>query len=108
MDFFADKNAELDLGKLQQRLKKGASIKNGYENQRMRQSRSEAGCVALTVFTTKKEHFSRVGCIPKGTRDIGTQVQEGTQKPTVFDLKEVEPWMIRKTGTVRIAPELKR
>ena len=48
LDFFADKNAELDLGKLQLRLKKGASIKHGYENQRVRQARSEAGCVALS------------------------------------------------------------
>ena len=56
MDFFADKNAELDLGKLQLRLKKGASMKHGYENQRMRQARSEADCVALTVFTTQKDN----------------------------------------------------
>ena len=48
MDFFADKKAELDLGKLQTRLKKGSSIKHGYENQRMRQARGEAGCVALS------------------------------------------------------------
>jgi hypothetical protein len=29
-------------------------------------------------------------------------------KPPVFDLKEVEPWMVRTAGTVRIAPELNR
>jgi len=108
MDFFADKNADLDLGKLHMRLKKGASNKHGYENQRMRQARSEAGCVSLTVFTTQKDQFSRVGCIPKDTRDRGTQVQEGTQTPPVFDLKEVEPWMVRTTGTVRIAPRVKQ
>ena len=39
---------------------------------------------------------------------MGTQVQEGTQKPPVFDLKEVEPWMVRTTGTVRIAPRVKQ
>jgi hypothetical protein len=81
MDFFAEKNAELDLGKLQLRLKKGASGKHGYENQRMRQARSEAGYVAITVFTKQKDQFSRVGCIPEDTRDMRTQVQEGTQNP---------------------------
>jgi hypothetical protein len=105
MDFFADKNAKLDLGKLQLRFKKGATIKHGYENQRLRQARTEVGCVALTVFTTQKDQFSRVGCIPKDTRDMGTQLQEGTEKPPVFDLKEVEPWMVRTTGTVMIAPK---
>jgi len=50
----------------------------------MRQARSEAACLALTVFTTQKDQFSRVGCIPKDTRDMGTQVQEGTQNPLYF------------------------
>ena len=108
MDFFADKNAELDLGKLQLKLKEGASIKHDYENQRMRQVRSEAGCMALTFFTTKKDLFSCVGCIPNDTRDMGTQVQEGTGKPAVFDPKEVEPWVGRTTGTVKIAPTVKQ
>ena len=80
MDFYAEKNAELDLGKLQLRLKRGSSVKNGYENQRMRQARSEADCVALTVFTTQKDQLSRVGRMPIDTWDKGTQVQEGTQK----------------------------
>ena len=55
MDIFADNNAELDMGKLQMILKEGASIKHDYENQRMLQFRSEAGCVAFTVFTTQKD-----------------------------------------------------
>ena len=81
MDFFAEKNAELELGKLQLRLKKGASVKHGYENQRMRQARREADCVALTVFTTQNDQLSRVGSMPMDTGDKGTQVQEGTQNP---------------------------
>ena len=64
--------------------------------------------MALTVFTTQKDHFSRVGCIPKDTRDMGTQVLERTQAPPVFDMKEVETWMVRTTGTVRIAPRVKQ
>ena len=81
MVFFADKNAELDLEKLQLRMKKDASIKHSYENQRMRQARREVGCVALTVFTTQKDQFRRVGCIRKDKRDIGSHVQEGTETP---------------------------
>ena len=108
MDFFSEKNAELDLGKLQLRLQKGASVKHGYANQRMRQARNEAGCVALTVFTTQKDQFSRLGRIPKDTRDKGTQVQKGTQKPLEFDLKEVEPWMVITTVTVKIASRVKQ
>ena len=64
--------------------------------------------MALTVFTTQKDQVSRVECIPKDTRDMGTQLQEGTGKPPVSDLKEVEPWMVRTTGTVRIAPRVKQ
>ena len=108
MDFFSEKNAELDLGKLQLRWQKGASVKHGYENQRKRQARSEAGCVALTVFTMQKEQFSRVERIPKDTRNNGTQVQGGTQKPLEFDLKEVEPWMVITTVTVKIASRVKQ
>ena len=78
------------------------------ENQRMRQARRKAGCVALTVFTTQKDQLSRAGHIPKDTRNNGTQVQGGTQKPLEFDLKEFEPWMGRKTGTAKIAPEPNR
>ena len=81
MDFFAEKNAELDLGMLQLRLKKGSGFKHGYENQRVRQARSEADCLPLTVFTTQKAQLSRVGRMTMVTRDKGTQMQEGTQKP---------------------------
>ena len=83
MDFFADKHAELDLGELQLRLKKGTSNKHGYENQRMRQARSEAGCVALTFFTTQKGQFSRVGCIPKDTREWEHRCRKGHKSPCI-------------------------
>ena len=39
---------------------------------------------------------------------MGTQVQEETEKIPVFDLKEVEPWMVKTTGTVRIDPRVKQ
>ena len=35
-------------------------------------------------------------------------MQEGTQKPLVFDLKEFEPWMVKTTGMVWIAPRFKQ
>ena len=97
----------MNLDKLQLRLQKGASVKHNCA-QRMRQARRKAGCVALTVFTTQKDQLSRVECIPKDTRSEGTQVQERIQNPLKFDLKEVEPWMVRTTGTVKIAPRVKQ
>ena len=83
MDFFADKNADLDLGKLHMRLKKDASIKHGYENQRIRQARIEAGCVELTDFTTQKDQFSRVGCIPNDSEIWGHRCRKGHKTPCI-------------------------
>jgi len=108
MDFLSERDANLNLDKLQLRLQKGASVKHSYEDQRMRQAMRKADCGALTVFTMQKGQLSHAECIPKDTRGEGTQVQEGTQNPLKFDLKEVEPWMVRTTGTVKIAPRVKQ
>jgi len=64
--------------------------------------------VALIVFTTQKGQLSRAECIPKDTSGEGTQVQVRIQNPLKFHLKEIEPWMVRTTGTVKIAPRVKQ
>jgi hypothetical protein len=53
MDFLYERNANLNLDKLQL-LQKGANVKHNNEDQRTRQVRRKVGCMALTFFATQK------------------------------------------------------
>ena len=53
MDFFAEKNADLNLEKSQLRLLTAAKFKHSFESQGTRQARGKASHGALSLLTEK-------------------------------------------------------
>ena len=98
MDFLSERNADLNLRKLEIRLMKDANMVHGFVGQSSRQRREEAGRSALTVFVTQNGRHGREGM----------RGRECERRPPQINLREAESWLVKTTKTVRLAPRAKQ
>ena len=108
MGFLSKRNAELNLEKLELRILKCPKFKHDSVNQRRRLVRGKDDRRALTVFVTQNGQRRRERRIAETRRGEGTRKQEGKQHPRKIKLQESEPWIVKATGMVRLAPRVKQ
>ena len=108
MDFFAEKNADLNLEKSQLRLLTAAKFKHSFESQGTRQARGKASHGALTIFVNRNGDYSREEPIAKARRGEGKCEQESKQRPLEIDIWEGESWIVKTTETIKQAPWVKQ